>query len=107
MKGEQLELGLSLRDAGMDRVEESSGVWFKRALAAVPAALDGLPDEFVAEDLRRLLTRMVGPPHHPNAWGALTSRARKKNLFFSTGRWTQATDPRSHACTVPIYRKGI
>jgi hypothetical protein len=97
--------GEELRDEGLARVTAASGSWMSRA---VQCASRSLPHDFVGtgEDVRRVVTREIGPPHSPNAWGALTNVLSKPNtgILIDTGKVRKMKAPKSHGRRTPVYR---
>ena len=91
------------RDAGIKRVEKHSDDWMPRALAIVSQ----LPQGWIGtgEDIKFNVTRLIGPPHHVNVWGAVVMNARRRGLLTKTGLWLQAKAPASHARNVQEYRR--
>ena len=93
-----------LRDQGIERVTDNALAWIDRAYQMlVREAQCGM--EVSGEDIRVHLCDCGLPaPHHPNAWGALTMMAVRRQLLEDTGRTTQMTLPRSHARRNPVWR---
>ena len=65
---------------------------------------------FIGEDLRSYIEPLLGPPHHPNVWGAV-SRGVLNNWMRSGNvrlvGLANMTTPRSHARLSPQYVKEI
>lgn len=86
----------ALRDHGLKTVTSNAGPWIDqayRALCTLPTGWTGLFEEARAH----VLSRGVEEPHHPNAWGALSSKAIKRGVLTYTGRWLQSKSAASHA----------
>ncbi len=97
--------GEKLRDAGIALVTENSGTWMQRAKDAVYRYL---PSDWVGtgEDIRGIVTRVIGEPHNPHAWGALTKTLSepRTGLLIDTGTVRKMLEPKSHARRTPVYR---
>jgi hypothetical protein len=111
---EQLNFDLSesrrRRDAGIQRVTEHNESWHTKCLDYLghlsKRSYPIIPGDFLGEDIRDLLTDVIGEPRHVNAWGALIQAAVKKGYLLDTGRYTKARSVKAHARTVKIYRWG-
>jgi hypothetical protein len=93
----QLDLfsGRDLRDDGIARVTSNAGKWTDRAFSAVctlPPGWTGL-----GEDVRAYVLKVVGPPHHHNAWGGLVMKAMRRAVLADTGERAASKSLRSHA----------
>jgi hypothetical protein len=91
------------RDAALQRVSSNAGRWIDRAMAAISLvpAFEG-----TAEDLRfRLVRDGLEPPHHHNAWGAVTRKALDRGLLKRTGKLRAMTGAKSHARRTEVYIK--
>lgn len=97
--------GESLRDQGIENVTRAK--WMESAIATFTHHCDELPEYFIGEDIREVILSHMEPPHHPNAWGALTLQLIKSNLIFETGRIVKMRSPSSHARRSPEYQLGI
>ena len=102
--------GKLLRDEGMERVASHSGLWKDRARAAMDAwfARLGPGQAFTGEDIRLAIREVVGEPHHPNAWGAVTGgrvRGWLLNAEIELVAVVEAKDPKNHATRLRRYRK--
>jgi hypothetical protein len=96
-------LGEKLRDEGISTVSANAGSWMDMAMLVVKH----LPHEWtgMGEDIRVIVCDRIGPPHHQNAWGALTRMARDKQHIERTGEMRKPRDPSSHARMTQVYRK--
>jgi hypothetical protein len=98
----QLTLGETLRDKGLDLVEENAGDWIDwiRREAIQISARRGMVS---ASDLRKIADREGRQPHHPNAWGAVF-RGRDWELVG----FEKNSRPSAHARRVCLWHyKGI
>lgn len=93
-----------LRDEGMKRVSENSATWHELAFQTACK----LPQEWsgLGEDVRAYVSEIVGEPHHPNCWGALTNSLQRSGVLEKTGEWRGARSKKSHASTYPVLRRG-
>jgi len=98
----------SARDEAMSRVLDNSGKWKDRAQGLVSAlCAHGRPeDRFLGEDLRRVMSSVIGEPHHPNAWGAMCGAAVKHEVIIRTGEIQPSTKISTHASMAMTYRWG-
>jgi hypothetical protein len=98
--------GDELRDEGLARVSENSGPWMSRAVAAATRVL---PRDWTGtgEDIRIIVTREIGKPHSPNAWGALINALAKPGggILIDTGKVRKMKAPKSHSRRTPVYRR--
>jgi hypothetical protein len=99
---EQLDIfgAKAARDAGMATVEANAGDWFPAALAYIQGLVHW---RGTGEDLRMLITPVLGPPHHRNVWGALVSQAVRRRLLIRTGERVRMYTEKSHARTTDVY----
>jgi hypothetical protein len=104
--------GAARRDKGIATVTAAQRAeWSASYVALAERFLSNLPlgGEFSGETLR-LFCKSNGlvEPTHPNAWSALArtviTRWRKSKRIAVVG-FAHAHDPRSHACSMPRYRK--
>jgi hypothetical protein len=95
------------RERAFKRVYRAA--WWRAALwrvERVPAGWEG-----TGEDLRRIVMNMVVgglammPPHHHNAWGALTMTCIRHGLLEKTGRYRKMRTLTSHARSSEIHRR--
>ncbi len=92
------------RDAALEQVAENAEVaasFMSRGLAAIAQLPAG---DWTGEDVRDRLTAAGIVPHHPNAWGALVSKAVRDKLLTPTGERRPMRGPRSHARRTDVYR---
>src|SRR5262245_51305074 len=75
--------------------------WMDCAMSLAVTILPKTP--FAAEDLRPLITAIIGPPHHHNAWGALTKKLLDGEYIKPTGLHRAMRAKGSHARQTPLY----
>ncbi len=98
--------GELLRDEGITQVSEHNGKWMERCLYFAGFYVWGGGSEpFTGEDLRFYLSRVVGCPAHPNAWGALINTLVRRKIIRPTGEYRAMRDDSSHARKTPVYTK--
>ena len=107
-----LKKGRQARDEGEESVREHSAEdWKNRYHEVVERWFLSLPvsGHFSGEDLRRAaLADGLWEPHHPNAWGGVSSSVVRRWMRggrIVTDGMTQATLLASHARRYPRYRK--
>lgn len=94
--------GRKARDEGMARVQGNNSQWMYQALQLAPRCVPR--GEVTGEDIRlRLRAAGLAAPTNDHAWGALTNAMVRRGMLTDTGRTTHATDPRSHACRIPVW----
>jgi hypothetical protein len=89
------------RDMALAQVQEHTLDWWAAACAQV-AQLRGWMG--TGEDLRLVVRAVVGDPHSPNAWGALTATAIRNEWLSRTGERRAMRSVRSHARRTDVYR---
>lgn len=96
--------GRQERDSGVGKI--SSGIGMKWIILATKIIAD-LPSGWIgtSEDVRPMILDRIGPPHHVNAWGALTLRVRRKGILIPTGKAYQAKRVARHANVIGEYRR--
>ena len=99
-KNNDLFSALAGRDAGLELVERNAGDWFPLALSYI-SRLDQWTG--TGEDLRVMITPVLGPPHHRNVWGALIAQAVKRRLLVPTGQRVHMRTRKSHARMTDVY----
>lgn len=90
------------RDQALQQVTREH--WMATALATFRRHKNELPDVFTGEDIRELVVGYAMPPHHPNAWGALTMALVRRGLIEATGTFTKMRSITSHARRTFEYR---
>jgi hypothetical protein len=93
---------ISLRDQALFQVAENSGSWMDLALQCVDCLV---PKEYTGEDIRLIVERIIGKPHHHNAWGAVIRTSLKRNYIVATGEYRAMKIIKSHARKTPVYRR--
>ena len=92
------------RDAGMAIVNANATPWKELAKACILSLPSG--SEGIFEDFRLIVTGRIGPPHHPNAWGAIANSLIKSGGLVPTGAFGQMQMPKSHARShAPVLRR--
>lgn len=107
-----LREGRERRDRGMRIViDADTTAWRDLCRVLCERFIDNLSigTEFTGESVRLYCkTCGLGEPHHPNAWSSMLGSAIRRWRKAETVRVVglgQAHDPRSHACSMPRYRK--
>lgn len=88
------------RDAALDQVADNSGDWFSRAVEAVRSMTAAT---VTGEDVRAHVTALIGPAHHPNAWGAVVRTAMSRCLLKPTDKFVPMRAEKSHARMTRLY----
>ena len=98
------QIGMELRDAGIERAFENAGDWRDDALLALKRYC-AISREFCTEDFRLWwLTRGGYHPHTHHAWAGLFRTAEASGLVKPTGQFVMAKSPKTHAHRVRVYR---
>lgn len=104
-----LDIGLSLKSAGQLAVTEGTP-WAEAAILAMQRYVSQLEHgaRFAIEDFRHwaLSRGEIDPPHHPNAWGAITPKAESLGVIRWTGEYRPARSAATHAHPVRVYVRG-
>ena len=88
--------GEALKADGMTQTLERAGTAFvDRACAVIQKVHAG--ERLLAETWRATCEEHGVRPHHPNAWGALTSSMSRRGVIRPTGEFVKATSKRNHA----------
>lgn len=88
------------RDKALKKVTENGMPFSELAMVAMRS----FPDPTATgEDVRRHVTRMVGEPHHHNAWGAVIMMGVRRGVLAPTGEYRAMTSKKSHARKTPVY----
>lgn len=74
---------------------------YRAAVAALP------PSYYTGEDIRNLVTPIIGEPEHPNAWGGAIHSLLRGNppVLVGIGRYVKMTSPGSNSRRTQVYRK--
>jgi hypothetical protein len=91
-------MGESLKQMGFDKLLVSTGGWIDYA-GDVLSRLCAHQAELTADDLRSL----VGTPPHPNAVGAVFSKAARAGLIRDTGRVVKSARPDAHSRKITVW----
>ena len=93
----------ALKEAGMASAMAHAGDAFaERACALIQAVHAG--DVILAEQWRQTCVEQGVVPHHPNAWGALTSVLRKRGIIKDTGKYKTAQSVRNHGHSYRLWQ---
>jgi hypothetical protein len=99
--------GAALRDGGMTTAAEAqervAPGWADRAYHAIVVAARTSASVHV-DDVLRIFPE---PPEHPNAWGAVWSRAIRNGVISRSGLVREAQDRRKHRHQYPVYASAI
>ena len=87
--------GQAAKDTGMAQVLENTGPKFVDQAAALVHKVHA-GQTILAEQWRQTCIEHGVTPHHPNAWGALTSSLSKRGIIRGTGRYTTATSKKNN-----------
>ncbi len=88
------------RDAGIEQVLANNKNWKERVFDYA-LTLKGWSG--TGEDLRLLITQVVGTPFHHNAWGGAIAGLVKKGILHKTGEYRKMVTKASHARATPVY----
>jgi hypothetical protein len=91
------------KEKALSDVSENNTEWTDIVLAKINTLPQGWSG--IGENIRQLCAD-VGPPKHPNAWGAVINTAVRRGALVPTGRWLRMTGRTSHARQSPEYVKG-
>lgn len=79
--------------------------WRRRALECVIGVARS-KTFFTADDIqRRAELAGLGPPHHPNVWGAVIRAALLMGVMTKTGRYVKGSRAAQHSRMIPEYRR--
>jgi hypothetical protein len=99
--------GGALRDAGMavaaEAQERDAPGWAERAYQAI-VRVARFRSSVHVDDVLRIFTEQ---PAHPNAWGAVWTRAIRDGVISRTGQVRETNDRRKHRHLYPVYRSEI
>lgn len=100
---DQLDLlhSIAARDAALTQVRDNAGPWFDQALAYLARLRQWTG---TGEDVRVMVAREIGPPHHHNVWGGVIRTALMRGYLVRTGERRQMRSVRAHARTTDVYR---
>jgi hypothetical protein len=61
---------------------------------------------FTIDDIQEVAAESgLGPPHHPNVWGAVIRSALLMGVMTKTGRYVKGRRPEQHSRMIPEYRR--
>lgn len=64
---------------------------------------------FTAEQVRSVVAKVTGEPHHPNVWGAMFNASLKGwarlGVVEFTGEFLDATNAQAHRRAIRLYRR--
>ena len=92
------QLGLFMRDRGIDSVEQNNLTWVERMRFHAKKISDTF-GEVCADDLREIAARTHDNPEHCNAWGAVF-RGKQWRVI---GR-RKSTTPTAHAREIKVWK---
>ncbi len=102
--------GELLRDEALQKVSNNNESWLERCVTEIEPWLNYMRDfegirSFTGEDIRFVMSRKIGFPAHPNAWGALINTLVRRKIIRPTGEYRAMKDQNSHARKTPVYTK--
>jgi hypothetical protein len=102
----ELETGRDLKLRGIEKVlKNERAEWRRRALDCVLAVADTLVF-FHVNHVRDHADRIgLGPPHHPNVWGAVMKSAIALGIMTPTGDHVIGKRKAQHARKIQLYRR--
>lgn len=102
-------IGRALKLAGQHAVTEGQP-WADAAIQAMRKFVSQMSEggRFAIEDFRQwaMMGGEIDPPHHPNAWGAITPKAESLGVIRWTGEYRPARSAATHAHPVRVYVRG-
>ncbi len=97
------QLALDLADIGKRRVIRHAGTDFvDRACELIERVHAG--QTVLAEEWRKTCVEHGIVPHHPNAWGALTSALRARGVILKTDERRHARSVRTHGHEYALWK---
>lgn len=102
MKQIDLEEAIAAKKKALEKVADNSGDFVADALAAIRELPAG---RYTGEDFRIALEERGVKPHHPNAWGALTSIAARRKIIEATTSMRAMRSKKSHARLTRVWLK--
>lgn len=91
-----------LKEAGIKKVLENNTSW----LSDFNTAIENIPPGFyTGEDIRVMLTKIIGKPKHHNAWGGAIHGALSRNIIVRTDTFQPMKEKKSHARITRVYEK--
>jgi len=98
-----LGIGEARKAAGINLVSGNGTIWMGNALRIVMLYAPDYPNEFLAEIFKTFPG--IGQPHHVNAWGALTRRAKELRIIVGTDRFVKSHSPLNNAHPYELYTR--
>ena len=95
--------GETARDAALEDVAANAKAWMADALVLIQS-MEHRGFTVTGEDVSVFVAAELGPPHHPNANGALIMNAVRKKILKATGEYRPMKKRQSHARKTPVYR---
>ena len=92
------QLGLFMRDNGLDSVENNNLSWVER-MREIAKGISAETGEVCADDLRRIADRTNDQPGHVNGWGSVF----RGKEWHVVGRRKSVT-PTAHAREIKVWR---
>lgn len=93
--------GRDARDAGLEQVKRNERERWWDAAIRIGREMRG---DFIGEDARIRIHDEIGPPHHPNVYGALTNQLVREGSWVKTQEWRPMAVKSSHARMSRVYR---
>ena len=99
-----------LKEKGLKLVRENNENWMELCVSLLRSGFRYVDhaghggNDFTGEDIRFHCERIIGPPRHPNAWGALINTLIKRKIIVPTGEYRPMKDKTSHARSTPVYK---
>ena len=92
------QLGLALKESGLDAIEVSNQAWLKK-MREFAVGFSRQHTEVTADDVRYYAGRVHWKPHHSNAYGGIFRGPGWKPVGY-----TQSRHPSNHGRTIRIWR---
>ena len=108
--GRNSDTGQQLKEKGLKSVRENNENWMELCVSLLRSGFRYVNhaghggNDFTGEDIRFHCERIIGPPKHPNAYGALINTLIKRKIIVPTGEHRQMKDRSSHARSTPVYK---
>jgi hypothetical protein len=86
-------------------VQNERAKWWNSACGLI---VKGIPRDWTGtfDKISTAIAGRIGPPHHPNVWGALCAHAQKQGWLEGTGEWEQSvTRKRNNASRYEKLKK--
>ena len=100
--------GEQLKQRGQDRVMLNERKAWKAAAMDQIVSLCMTKYTITADDVREaVIARNIGPPHHPNVYGALMKAAASNGWITKTGQYQKSEIASRHAGMLMVWRSLI